>query len=99
MHDPDCALTLAPERFSPVTGNSSDSIHTSLHTSLNLREWPRGPRSLCALWMENPPLALQVHFDGNFFVAQPYLSARDSWKAYLCKAKPWAGVRGAGLLP
>ena len=72
-------------------------MHTSLHTSVR-RVAVRSRISLCLI-DGNPPLGQdkacstenetpQSHFDGSLSGVQPYHSARASWKAPLCKAKP-----------
>ena len=72
-------------------------MHTSLHTSVR-RVAVRSRISLCLI-DGKPPLAQdkacstekkapQTHFEGSLFGVQPYRSARASWNAPLCRAKP-----------
>ena len=72
-------------------------MHTSWHTSVR-RVAVRSLISLCLI-DGKPPLAQdracstekvepQAHLAGNLSGVQPYRSARASWKAPLCNAKP-----------
>ena len=94
---PSCVLADAPSSWLGETGCKSGSTRTSLHTSVS-NEAVMSLISLCLI-VGNPPLAQDSawstvkawphsHFVCNFDGVQPYLNARASWKADLCRVNP-----------